>query len=132
MSETIRVSKTVAITIAISTDTRATMSVDMCSRFLTVDKNGLVKPMFVESVFPHDRLQVLHTEVLLTAFHGCILRGLLHTNVHEYQLLIVSLQDKNVVEAELQTETSKIRMAVNDVAIQKIYKCVHILLRTRN
>ena len=80
MSETIRVSKTVAITIAISTDTRATMSVDMCSRFLTVDKNGLVKPMFVESVFPRDRLQVLHSEVLLTAFHGCILRGLVHTN----------------------------------------------------
>lgn len=80
ISHRIRVSETVAITVAISVHTRAIMSMHMYTSFLTVDQNGLVKSMFVQSVFPHHCLKVLQTEVLLTAFDGCILRGLVHVN----------------------------------------------------
>ena len=68
MSKTIRVSETVAITATIGTDICATMSVDMYTSFLTVDKNGLVKPMFVQSVFPRDRLKVMQLRYCLQPF----------------------------------------------------------------
>ena len=85
--------------------------------------------MFVQSVFPHDRLEVLQTDVLYTAFSDCILGG---ADTYEYLLFTASLQCKNIVKAELQTNMSKIRTAVNNVAIQKVYQCVPILLRTQN
>ena len=68
MSETIRVDETVAITATMGTDTPATMSVEMHTSFLTVDKNCLVKPMFVQSVFPRDRLKVMQLRYCLQPF----------------------------------------------------------------
>ena len=62
VSDRMRVSeiapRNVPITAAMGVDARATMSVGMCARILTVDENGLVKPMFVQSVFPYDCLEV--------------------------------------------------------------------------
>ena len=50
---------------------------------------------------------------------------------YEYLLLAVSLQDKNVVKAELHDGTA-VDKERSYVTIQKIHKCVPILLRTRN